>query len=287
MTSPESAIANETRPVRHVRPPSYNPLGALRAIGELPEYLDLFLTLCLHRASVRYKQSLLGVGWALLQPLLLMAVYVVIFSILVQMPSDGVPYPLFVFAGLLPWIYFSSAVTAATGCLVSHIQIVTKVYFPREILPLSYVIVGLIDFAMASCVLALMMIFYHVRVGMTVLGVIPVLAVETVFVAALSLVFSAIQVRFRDLGLAMPLLMQLWMFASPVVYPMGRVPARLLPWYELNPMAGILENFRRVVLLRQPLDYHLLWISLVISSVLLMASYAYFKLQEATMADVI
>ncbi len=216
-----------------------------------------------------------------------MLIYLVIFSVVTQMPSEDVPYAAFVFAGLLPWIYFSSAVSTATMSLVSHNQMVTKVYFPREILPISYVVVGLLDFFIASTLLAVMIVYYHIAIGWVIWGVIPLLIAQTILVIALSLLCSAIQVRFRDLGLAMPLLMQLWMFASPVVYPLSKVPARLKSFYVLNPMVGILENFRRVVLHRLPLDMPLFWTAVAISTVLLVVSYSYFKIQETTMADVI
>jgi homopolymeric O-antigen transport system permease protein len=281
------AAHGEKRRTQVIGPPSYNPLLALRSAGEVREYVDLFLTLCRHRASVRYKQSVLGVAWALVQPLALMLVYFVIFSVVVQMPSDGIPYPVFVFAGLLPWTYFSSAVTSATMSLVSHNQMVSKVYFPREILPLSYVVVGILDFSIASSLLALLMAYYRIGVGLVAFNALLVLLVETVLVVALSMLFSAIEVQFRDLGLAMPLIMQVWMFASPVVYPLSKLPARFRTLYLLNPMVGILENFRRVVLQKEALDSHLLWISFLISAALLIASYSYFKLREATMADVI
>jgi len=286
--SPEGyAGGGKERRTEIIRPPGSDPLLAFRSITKLFAYMDLFLTLCLHRASVRYKQSMLGVAWALLQPASLMLVYFVIFSVVVQMPSEGIPYPVFVFAGLLPWTYFSTAVSSATMSLVSHTQMVTKVYFPREILPLSYVVVGILDFAIATVLLILLMAFYRIGIGPGIVAAVPVMLVETIFIVALALLFSAVQVRFRDLGFAIPLLMQLWMFASPVVYPLSRVPARFRALYVLNPMVGILENFRRVVLQKASLDLHLLGISFLISALLLIFSYGYFKLEEATMADVI
>ena len=193
-----------------------------------------------------------------------------------------------VHAALLPWTYFSTAVSAATSSLVSHQQMVTKVYFPREILPLSYVVVGVFDFIIATSVLACLMIYYHVAVSLIILWVAPILVVETMFIVALSLLFSAIQVQFRDLGFAMPLVMQLWMFATPVVYPLSKVPARFRSLYVLNPMVGAQsKTFRHVVLQRMSVDAPSLWISFLISAVLLVFSYAYFKHKEATMADVI
>ena len=278
---------SEARITKIIRPPTFNPLAAARHIGEFSAYIDLFLTLSLHRIQVRYKQSVLGIAWAILQPVSLMLIYIAIFSIVTQMPSEGIPYAVFVYAALLPWTYFSTAVSAATSSLVSHQQMVTKVYFPREILPLSYVVVGIFDFIIATSVLACLMIYYHVAVSLIILWVVPILVVETMFIVALSLLFSAVQVQFRDLGFAMPLVMQLWMFATPVVYPLSKVPARFRSLYILNPMVGVVENFRHVVLQRISVDAPSLWISFGISALLLVLSYAYFKHKEATMADVI
>ncbi len=275
------------RSTKVIRPPTFNPLRTLQHIDEFTGYVDLFVTLSLHRIKVRYKQSALGITWAVLQPVSLMLVYIALFSIVTQMPSEGIPYAVFVYCALLPWTYFSTAVSAATTSLVSHNQMVTKVYFPREILPLSYVVVGIFDFIIATSVLACMMIYYHVAISFVILWAFPILLVETMFIVALSLLFSAIMVKFRDLGFAMPLVMQLWMFASPIVYPLSKVPARFRSLYVLNPMVGVVENFRHVVLQRMMVDVPSLRISFLISAVLLVISYAYFKHQEATMADII
>jgi len=286
-TSMAQTTALDARSTKVIRPPAFNLGTTLRHIREFSDYTDLFLTLSMHRIKVRYKQSVLGIAWAVLQPVSLMLIYIAIFSIVSQMPSDGLPYAVFVFAALLPWTYFSTAVSAATTSLVAHNQMVTKVYFPREILPLSYVVVGVFDFIIATTVLAGLMIYYHVAVSFVIVWAIPILLVETMFVAALSILFSAILVRFRDLGFAMPLILQLWMFATPVVYPLSKVPAKFRGWYVLNPMVGVVEGFRHVVLQRMSPDLPSLRISFLISAVLLVFSYAYFKHKEATMADII
>jgi lipopolysaccharide transport system permease protein len=229
----------------------------------------------------------LGVAWAVLQPLSLMLIYTLIFSYIARMPSDGIPYAVFAYAALLPWTYFSTALVNSTNGLVSHADLVTKVYFPREILPLTYVIAALFDFLVASIVFAGLLIYYNVQLTWMALYSFPIILVLTCFATAMALLFSATQVRFRDIGVAMPLLMQLWMFASPVVYPLSAVPAWLRPFYMLNPMAGIIESFRRVMLQGQPPDFWSLGVALVASLVLLSVSYVYFKRVEATIADVI
>lgn len=276
--------------VRHVKvlgPPSLSPMNLLRGLSTLTEYGDLLYTLSMHRIRVRYKQSVLGLAWAILQPLSLMLIYTLVFSIIVKMPSSGAPYAVFAYTALLPWTYFSTALTNATNGLVSHSHLVTKVYFPREILPLSYVIAALVDLLIASTIMVGLMIYYRVSLTWQALYVIPILAILTTFVTGLSLLFSATQVRFRDIGMAMPLLLQLWMFATPVVYPLDRVPQGIMSWYRLNPMVGVVENFRRVVLLGAPPDFSLLTISALVSLLLLPISYVYFKRVEATVADVI
>jgi lipopolysaccharide transport system permease protein len=163
---------------------------------------------------------------------------------------------------------------------------VTKVYFPREILPLSYIFAALADLAVASVVMGGLMIYFHVPLRATALWIIPITVVLTVFLTGISLVVSALQVRFRDIGMAMPLLLQLWMFATPVVYPLQQVPVRFRALYELNPMVGIIENFRQTLLGGAP-DLRLLLVAVVTSLVLLPAAYLYFKRVEGTVADVI
>ena len=275
------------RPIRIIRPPSFSPLNLLRELRGLWQYRDLFYTLSVHRIKVRYKQSLLGLAWAILQPLSLMLIYTVIFSKIAKVPSEGTPYAVFAYAALLPWTCFSSALTNATSGLVNHTQLVTKVYFAREILPLTYVSAALFDFAVASTFLIALFFYFGVKLTLYAFYAIPILVCLTMLATAFSLVFSVIQVRFRDVGVAMPLLLQLWMFASPVVYPLSAVPERLRGFYALNPMVGVIENFRRVMLQGIPPDFYSLGISAAVAALLLPAAYLYFKRLEATMADII
>jgi lipopolysaccharide transport system permease protein len=275
------------RRVKIIRPPSFSPLKLLGSLALLVQYKDLLMTLSAHRVKVRYKQSVLGIFWAILQPLSLMLIYTVIFSLVARMPSDGTPYAVFSYIALLPWTYFSTCVTNSTGGLVSHAQLVTKVYFPREILPLSYVFAALFDFLVASTVLAGLLFYYRVHLTLNALYALPIILVLTLFATSMSLFFSATQVRFRDIGVAVPLLLQIWMFASPVVYPLSSVPAQWRSLYLLNPMAGVIENFRQTILLGASPDFYSLGISTAIAVVLLPISYIYFKHVEATVADII
>ena len=283
----ESIQISGQRRVTKIRPPSLHLSSVVGDIGKLAQYRDLFYTLTVHRIKVRYKQSVLGVGWAVLQPLTLMLIYTIIFSYVAKIQTAGTPYALFAFSALLPWTCFATGLSNATNGLVSHSQLVTKVYFPREILPLTYVCAALFDFMIASIVLAGMIIYYDVRLTLNAFYILPIMLVLVIFTTAMSLIFSATQVRFRDIGVALGLLLQIWMFASPVVYPLSAVPARIRPYYELNPMVGIVENFRRVLVQGIEPEFRSLAISAVISIVLLGVAYIYFKRVEATIADIV
>jgi lipopolysaccharide transport system permease protein len=291
LSDPVVAAASKTPPtprrMKVMRPPSLSVRELASGISRLREYRDLLWTLSTHRIKVRYKQSVLGLAWAVLQPLSLMLIYTLVFSVISRVPSGKTPYAVFAYAALLTWTFFSTALTNATNSLVSHAHLVTKVYFPREILPLSYVVAALFDLAVASSVMVGLMVYYRVPLTIHALWTIPVIGVLTLFLIGLSLFFSATQVRFRDIGMAMPLLMQLWMFASPVVYPIEQVPARFRPLYDLNPMVGLVDGFRRGLVGGEAPNMRLLGLSTVISLVFLPLAYVYFKRVEATVADVI
>jgi homopolymeric O-antigen transport system permease protein len=270
-----------------IRPASSGWTGLLNHLRDLTDHKDLLQTLSAHRISVRYRQTALGVLWAVLQPLLMMLIFTGVFSILVRMPSDGLPYALFAYTALLPWNFFATALTNGTSSLVGHTQLITRVYFPREILPLTYVIAAAFDFAIGCIVLIALMAWYDVVITAHVWLLIPIVLVLVGWAFALAMIFSAAQVRWRDVGMAVPLLVQLWMFASPVIYPLSAVPVAWRSWYLLNPMAGIISSFRNVLLHGElgspvPLTY-----SVVITAIVLAGSYLVFKRAEATMADVV
>jgi len=277
----------DERPTTVIRAPSLSLSALVQAIRRFAQYRDLLVTLSIHRLKVRYKQSVLGPSWAVLQPTLLMLIYTVIFSRIIRIPTDGAPYAVFAYSALLPWTFFSTAISSATNSLVSHFSLVTKVYFPREILPLTYVIAALVDFLVASILLGVLLLYYDMSLSRYALFAIPTVAVLTLFAVAVSLLLCAVQVRYRDIGMALPLLLQVWMFATPVVYPLAMVPQRWRTLYSLNPMVGIVESFRRVILQGAPPDFHALEMSTLITAVLLPAAYVYFKHVEATVADII
>jgi lipopolysaccharide transport system permease protein len=260
--------------------------GLLQQLLHLPSYLDLLVTLTVHRVKVRYKQSVLGLLWAILQPLLLMLIFTVLFALTApRMPTGGLSYSVFVYAAVLPWTFFSTAVSNGTNSLVSHTQLVTKIWFPREILPLSYVTAALFDFVVASSLLVALMLYHGVVPSWPIALAPAIVGLIAILACAIALGTAALQVQFRDVGLAMPLLLQVWMFLSPVVYPYSQVPVRFRPLYQLNPMAGLIDGFRRVTVEGRLPDWHLLLISALVSAALLPICYVYFKYVDATVAD--
>lgn len=256
-------------------------------LGRLREYRDLLYTLSVHRIAVRYKQTSLGFAWALLQPVLMMVIFTAVFSVLAKMPSDGAPYALFAYTALLPWSLFNTAVSGGTNSLVSHTQLITKVYFPREILPITYIVAALFDFAVGCLVLLGLMFWYHVPLTLQALHLLPIVGLLAAWILALALVLAAIQVRFRDIGVALPVLLQVLMFASPIIYPLSAVPAAWRSWYLLNPMAGIVSSFRDILLRHTAPDPYPLGMACLVTAVALPASYLFFKHAESTMADLV
>jgi lipopolysaccharide transport system permease protein len=282
-----TARTAERREITILEPPSLAPWRVVHHLARLAHYGDLLYTLSLHRVRVRYKQSMLGLVWAIVQPLGLTVIYTLVFSRMARVPSEGLPYAVFAYAALLPWIYFSSGLTGATNGIVSNAQFVTKVYFPREVLPLSYILAAVFDFLVGATVLAALMGVYGVAPTLQVLWVVPIMLLATIFTAAVALVLSALQVWLRDFGLALPLLLQVWMFATPVVYPLSVVPSAWRGWYILNPMVGIVENFRRVALQGAAIEWSSFTVATVVAVVLLVVGYVYFKSVDGTMADVV
>ena len=270
-----------------IRPPSFSLGTIISGIKTLVSYRDLLYTLTLFRLVVRYKQSILGWIWAALQPLAMMIIYTLVFSRGARVRSQGVPYPLFVFCALLPWIFFSGAVSNAINGLVSYSALLAKLHFPREIIPLSYVFAALVDFAIAWTILSGLMVYYRVSLSWKTLYALPVFAILIAFTSATALFLSSIQVRFRDVGAALPVVLQIGVFATPVVYPLESIPSRFQRLYLLNPVASLIENFRRVVLHGSAPDVPMLISSGTITLCCLTLAYAYFKATEATMSDVI
>ena len=280
-----------TRRTICIEPPSIWRLRPAAELAKLARFTDLLWTLSVHRVNVRYKQSRLGILWALLQPLSMMVVFTLMFSFIGGAPQHGIPYPVFAYAAILPWTMFSSGLVSAAGALTSHASLLTKVSFPREILPLTYVVAALVDFAIASSALALLMVWFQIPLTALAIWSLAVIAILACFLVGTGLLLAALQVRYRDVGHALPVLLQVWMFASPVLYPLDAVrqslPRGLYAVYLLNPMAGIVDTFRRTVVLQQPPDLIALGVAVLVVGALLPFAYVYFKFNDLTMADVV
>ena len=270
-----------------IRPPSFSLATIVSGIKTLIGYRDFLYTLTLFRLAVRYKQSILGWIWALLQPLAMMLIYTLVFSRVARVKSEGVPYPLFVFSALLPWTFFSGAVSNAINGLVNYSTLITKLYFPKEIIPLSYVLAALVDLVIACGVLGGLMAYYRVSITWKILYTVPVVLILIAFTSAVALFLSSVQVRFRDAAAALPLILQIGVFLTPVVYPVDLIPARFQRLYLLNPVASLVESFRRVIAHGSTPDIRMLMTSGAITLCCLLFAYAYFKAKESTMSDVI
>jgi lipopolysaccharide transport system permease protein len=279
------------RPITIIEPPSWRAVRPAAAVRRLRRFSDLLLTLSVHRISVRYKQSRLGIVWAVLQPLAIMLTFTAVFSLLGGAPSEGIPYALFAYTALVPWTAFASGLSGATGSLTGHAALLSKVSFPREILPLTYIAAAVVDGALGSTVLAALMIWYGVTIEASALWAVVAFALLVVWLVAAGLLLAAVQVRHRDVGLAIPVLLQIWMFATPVVYPLSLVKAKLSASlylaYTLNPMAGIVDTFRRGLVLHTAPDGFALGMATLVVVLVLPCAYAYFKYAELTMADVV
>ncbi len=256
----------------------------LRAVWE---YRELLYFLVWRDVKVRYKQTALGAAWAILQPLAMMVVFTVIFGNLARLPSEGIPYPVFAFAALLPWNYFSGAFARSSGSLVASANLITKVYFPRLVIPISGVAAGLVDFGLAFVVLIGLMVWYGVMPTLAILWLPVFLLVAAGASLGVGLWLSALNVRYRDVQHIVPFLSQLWMFATPVVYPASLVPEQWRLLYWLNPMAGVVEGFRWALVGQGQLPWSMLALSALVTLLLLASGTVYFAQMEKTFADVV
>ncbi len=253
---------------------------------ELWAYRQLLWVLTARDVKVRYKQTVLGAAWAVLRPLTTMLIFSVVFGRLAKMPSDGIPYPIFVYAALLPWTFFAAAITSSGQSLVGSSHLVSKVYFPRLIIPLSSIGAGLVDLLVSSVILVLMMSWYQVGLSWNLLAA-PLLIAGVVFTAlGIGTLLSALTVAYRDFTHVTPFMVQIWMYVTPVIFPISLVPERWQWLLYLNPMTGIVEGFRSVFLGR-PFDLVGLGMSFAVSVLLFVIGVAYFERVERRFADVI
>ena len=264
------------------------PSGSWVSLGlhDLWVYRELLYFLIWRDVKVRYKQAALGILWVVLQPLLSTLILTVFLGKLARVPSDGLPYALFVYAGLLPWTFFAAAVTSSGNSLVGSSHLITKIYFPRMIIPGAAVGARVVDFAVGFLNLIGLMIYYGVGLSKSILVLPLVVALTTLLALAVGMFASAVNVKYRDVGVILPVLIQLWMFASPVMYPSSIVPARFEWIYKLNPLTGILDGFR-ASLFGQEIDWAALGISTGFTIALLVYSAYAFRRMEKYFADIV
>ena len=256
-------------------------------LADLWEYRELIYFLTWRDIKVRYKQTVLGGAWAILQPFLTMVVFSVFFGRLAGIPSDGLPYPIFAYCALLPWQLFAHALTESSNSLVANERLITKVYFPRLVVPISAVLAGLLDFLVAFVVLIGMMMYYHIR-PTAALWTVPLFLLLAVGAAlGVGLWLSALNVQYRDVRYTIPFLTQFWLFLTPVAYPSTLVPVSWRALYGLNPMAGVVEGFRWALLGKAEGPGALLAVSVAITIVILVGGLYYFRRMEKTFADVV
>lgn len=256
-------------------------------LKDLWEYRELLYFLVWRDMKVRYKQTVLGVTWAILQPFMTMVVFSIFFGKLAKVPSDGIPYPIFVYCALLPWQLFANALTASGNSLVSNQGLITKVYFPRLVIPISVVLAGLVDFGISLLVL-LGMMFYYGIVPTTAVLVLPFIILFAIATAlAVGLWLSALNVKYRDVHYTIPFLTQFWLFVTPVAYPSSLVPEAWRILYGLNPMAGVVEGFRWALLGKAGGVGMLMTVSVLAVTILLFGGLLYFRRMERTFADIV
>lgn len=259
----------------------------LQHLRELVSYRELVLSFARRDIRARYKQTALGIAWAVLQPFSLMVIFTLVFSKLARVPSDGIPYPVFVYSALIFWAFFATSVTQGTIAMVANASLVRKIYFPRETLLLGVLVASALDLSIASVIFGGMLLYYQVPLTWAMLWIVPLFTLQVLLTLGVICLTSAVHVYFRDIGHAIPLVVQLWMFATPVAYPLSLVPGWLLPLYLLNPMAPIIEGYRQAVLRGLPPNLGHLGVGLAIAALLVVLAYAGFKRAERTFADVI
>jgi lipopolysaccharide transport system permease protein len=285
-SAPEKNHARTTLPETPLIKIRVSKKWAAIELGEVWAHRELLYFLVWRDLKVRYKQTVLGASWVILQPLLMTLVFAVFLGRIARVPSESVPYILFLYAGLLPWTFFSNAVSSSSHSLIASAHMITKVYFPRSIVPAAAILVRLSDFIIASVVLIILMLYYGQPFTRAIL-LAPLLILHlTLLALGLGMWFSALNVKYRDIGTALPVLLQLWMFASPIIYPSSLVPEGWKLAYELNPLTGLIEGFRASLL---GLGFN--WRSLMISAALTLALLVYsafaFRRLEDELADIV
>jgi len=263
-------------------------VGPLRSLVEASRFRELLWALTVREVKVRYSQTFLGVIWAVAQPISLMLAFWLFFGHLAKVPSDGLPYPLFYYAALLPWTFFTTSLAFGVPSLVTNTTLLTRIYFPRELLPVANVFSASVDLAAATLVYVGLMVVYRVPPGTAFLHLPLVLAVQMLFTIGVTLGLAALNVSYRDVRYALPLVNQLWLYATPVIYPLSVVPPRIRGVYlAVNPMAAIIESYRRILVRGEPPEWGMFFTAAASAVAFAAAGYVYFKRAERHFSDVI
>jgi len=256
-------------------------------LKELYKFRELLFSLTKREIKVRYKQTTLGAAWAILQPFSLMLIFSLVFGVLLKLESDSIPYPIFYYSALLPWTFFSTSFSFGALAIINNSSLITKIYFPRETIPLASVGAAILDLTVASLIFLLMMIFYKTPLTFQFIYVLPIIVILVIFTTAMVLLSSALVVIWRDLKFVIPLAIQIWMFASPIIYPLSQVPEGLKGIYMLNPMAVLINNFRKITVGGDAANWQELSLAAIVSIILFILCYLFFKQKEKIFADII
>jgi lipopolysaccharide transport system permease protein len=256
-------------------------------IEELWRYRELLYFFAWREIKLRYRQATLGAAWAVIQPLVSMILFTLIFGKVARMPSNGIPYPIFSYCALVPWTYFSTVLNTASTSLTINSSLVEKIYFPRMYLPAGTALAGVLDFFVGSLLLVVLMFYYHVRASWALIFSPLVVLMMVLLTVGVSMTVAALNVRYRDVKHAMPFLIQMGLFASPIIYPVTMIPERFRPFLAFNPFSGIVEAFRACVFPGLPVDFKLIATSMVVVVLIFLASIYYFRRAEKSFADVI
>ncbi len=288
MANSQSEIRNPNFEISPLPTFFIDPPSGWTSIGlrELWDYRELLYFLTLRDVKVRYKQTALGAAWAIIQPVFMMVVFSLFFGRLAKVPSDGIPYPIFTFCGLLPWQLFAHALTESSNSLVANERLITKVYFPRLVVPIAATLGGLVDFAVAFVILLAMMFYYGIMPTWAIVTLPAFILLAIMTALGVGLWLSALNVKYRDVRYTINFLIQFWLFATPVAYPSSIVPARWRTLYGLNPMAGVVEGFRWALLGNKP-PGAMLAVSVAVVILLVVGGLYYFRRMEQEFADVV
>ena len=258
-----------------------------KSINQLWSYRELLIAFTLREIKIRYKQTILGASWAILQPAALTIIFSIVFGVFLKVNSGSVPYPVFSYSALLPWTFFATAVSFGALSVVNNGNLVTKVYFPREILPLAAVGAAFIDFLSASLIFLLMFFVYKISISAVFLYVLLIFPSIFLLTMGISFILSALNVMFRDIRFVVPLILQIWLYLSPVIYSMDQVPEKFRKFYILNPMAPLIQSFRDVTVFGKSPNVGELTLAIIVSVLIFILGYLIFKAKERKFADII